>query len=97
MNILISGRAEVSEVGEPTPLIYDSMEVHDVDIVALSTNSGLVWIGCHNVRATVGNETGVPLEAEQSYHLDAVDLSTIYIDAVNVGDGVTWNAVNAVQ
>jgi len=96
MNAIKSGRAEVAEAGEPMQLWPEAMEAHDVDIVALNTNMSRVWIGDNNVRAEVGNETGMPLEPGHVYHLDRVDMSTIYIDSATAGEGVTWNVVNDV-
>ena len=96
MKSLTSGRSEVAEIGEPMQLHAGSMEAQDIDIVALATNTGVVWVGDYNVRAAVGNETGVPLDPGLGYHLEAVDLSTVYIDSVTAGEGVTWNIVHDV-
>jgi len=97
MKRLESGRTTVSEVGEPTPRWTGEHPVTDVDIIALSTNMAPVWIGDHNARAQVGNETGIPLEPGHVYHLKEVDLSTVYVDSTTANLGVTWNAVHDIQ
>lgn len=84
------GRAVVTSSGTAVPISTDPLIVTAVTITALPTNTNLVWVGGPSVKAAVGQERGMPLDASDSFYIEIADLSRIYIDAITNGEGVTW-------
>ena len=94
MASLKSGRQLVFTVGEPVRLSDVSMQVKDVDITALGTNTGNVFIGDVDVGAAAGSEAGFsPLSAGDALTFEDVDLHEIWLDATVAENGVHWGAV----
>lgn len=86
------GRRTVTEVGNPVRLVAYPKLVTHVDIFALDANADRVHVGCQNVRATTGMESGWPLSAKEAVTFTNVDLSTIWLDARVATEGVSWGA-----
>lgn len=71
-----------------------------VVIQALSTNLGVIVIGGSTVVAAAGTHAaptrrGVALEKNESVAFDIDDLGSIWLDATESGDGVSWVAMIA--
>lgn len=71
----------------PVPL-----RVRHVDVFAIHRNTDRIYIGDWNVSAIEGTEAGTPMSAGDVKSYDDVDLSSIWITAVAVGDGVSCEA-----
>ncbi len=71
----------------PTPL-----RVPHVDVFARHRNTDRIYIGDMNVSAIEGTEAGTPMLAGAVKSYDDVDLSTIWITAIVVGEGVSCEA-----
>lgn len=71
----------------PVPL-----RVRHVDIFALPGNDDRIYIGDENVSAISGTQAGTPMSPNDVKSYDDVDLSTIWIHSVIVGDGVSCEA-----
>lgn len=84
-----SGR-KVTNAGTDVPLAATSTTVKCVSIKALSTNTGLVYVGPVNVSSADGRE----LEAGESIDIDVNDLNSISIDVSVSTEGITWLAIN---
>ena len=94
MASLKSGRQLVFTVGEPVRLSDVSMIVQDVDVTALSTNTGTIYVGDVDVGAAAGSEAGFsPLSAGDALTFENVDLREIWLDATVAENGVHWGAV----
>lgn len=74
----------------------DTSHIKRVTITPLPSNAGVVVIGDSGVVATSGSETGIaiPKPLTPGYCVPIVlhqsDLASIYINAVNTGDGVSY-------
>lgn len=88
----ISGHREVATAKTPVRLAEHRVMVARLDVWALATNGGKVYVGAENVSAVAGYETGAPLDAGDTIWFEDVDLSTIWLDAETSGEGVTWLA-----
>lgn len=84
------GRAVVPTSGTAVALSTNPNVVSALQVTALPTNTGLVWIGGAGVKATVGQERGTPLDAKDDYYIEIADISRVYIDAAVNGEGVTF-------
>lgn len=71
----------------PVPL-----RVRHVDVFALPSNTDRIYIGDMNVSAISGTQAGTPLSANDVKSYDDVDLSSIWITAVIVAEGVSCEA-----
>ena len=60
-----------------------------VTITALTTNAGVIYVGC----STVSSANGYQLTAGSSVSLDINSLGVVWIDAANSGDSVTYIGV----
>lgn len=90
---LLSGRQLVFSAGQSVRITDQSQPVLDVDITALETNTGSIYVGNENVGATAGNESGyAPLKPGDTITFEDVDLFEIWIDAGTDEDGVHWGA-----
>lgn len=89
---ILDGRQVVATPGTAVALSDTPLEVLRVDIIALSTNTGIVALGTRNVSQVVGSETGFSLSANEIVSLTNIDLSTVWIDAAVADEGVRWGA-----
>lgn len=92
---LMCGRQVVLTAGQSVPLVTTPQVVDHVDIFAFDDNTLRVYVGCSRVRAASGMESGWPLSARESVTFKNVDLSTIWLDAREAGEGVSWGAEDA--
>jgi len=81
-DVAVAGTAEQLNGG--TPLVIE----RGVLIKAKSANGGLIFIGS----STVDLNNGVELNPNESVFIPTNDVSKIYIDTDNNGDGVKWTA-----
>jgi hypothetical protein len=78
--VAIPGAAEV---------LAAAQAIISVTIIALPTNTGLIYVGNAGVNAA----NGTPRNAEQSITLDVDSLDDVWIDAAVGGEGVAYIAV----
>lgn len=69
--------------------LASSTPVKSVTVKALSTNTGLVYLG----NATVTSSNGHVLESGDCVDIDITNLATIYLDVSVTGEGVTYIGV----
>jgi len=74
---------EVSVPGTPEPLSETPISASKIWIQAKEDNEGNVYVGCSNIS---NNAPG--LQAGTHIVMDILDVSDIYLDADNAGDGV---------
>lgn len=91
------GRAVVASSGTAVALSTTPNVVTAVQITALPTNSNKVWVGGPTVKAAVGQERGMPLDASDSFYMEVADLSRVYVDAITNGEGVTYVYTDTVR
>lgn len=91
------GRAVVAASGTAVPISTTPNYVTAVTVTALPTNTNLVWVGGPTVKAAVGQERGMPLDASDSFYMEVADLNRIYIDAITNGEGVTYTYTDTVR
>ena len=97
--MLKSGRKKVAVVNTRERLQEMSESVQSVTLIAITGNSGIVWCGGSETSGKPGDEHGFPLNDDGAYAelrmrtYTGIDLRDIWIDAPNVNDGVTWEAV----
>jgi len=85
---VLSGQTLVTTPGTEVKLATYNIS-SSVLVKALTTNTGLVYIG--NVNGTVSAATGLPLAAGDSVvFFNASDLESILVDAAVGGEGVAW-------
>lgn len=83
--ILGNGVTTVSSAGTSVQLSSNTPTA-SITIRALSTNTGLIYVGT----ATVSSANGFQLLADETLSLDLNNLSKVYIDAAVNGDGVSY-------
>lgn len=97
MNIT-SYKRTVTTAGTAVRLATSSLKVQKAAIKALSTNSGLIYIGKTHNADDVSSSDGFELSAKEALSLDpydvrgqdtVIDLYDIWIDAATNGEGVT--------
>lgn len=85
-----TGQDTVTNAGSPVQLNDgNSLPVPNgatVSVTALPGNAGNVYVGDSSVDAS----TGDVLTADSSLSIPVTDVSSIYIDADNAGEGVSW-------
>lgn len=86
------GRQVVATAGDIVQVVNWPKRVKHIDIVALPSNTNRVYLGCSNVRAAAGQESGWPLEGTETLTFTDIDLATVFMDAVVDGEGVCWGA-----
>ncbi len=97
--MLKSGRKTVAVANTRERLQEMSEIVQSVTLIAITGQAGIVWCGVPETSGASGSEHGYPLDKSGSYEAvrmrtyTGIDLRDIWIDAPNVGDGVTWEAV----
>ena len=97
--MLKSGRKTVAVANTRERLQVTSEQVQSVTLIAIDGNTGVVWCGGPETSGVSGSEHGYPLAEDGGFAelrlrtYTGIDLSDIWIDAPNAGDGVTWEAV----
>lgn len=87
----LSGKTVVAVAGTPVKLGNDGVLVQGgITIKAMSTNTGLIYIGDTGYE-TVNSHTGFQLSAKEQIYLSWLDhLGQIWLDAAVNGEGVVW-------
>ena len=85
---ILNGRTTVATAGTRTTLSA-SAACKSVTIKALTTNSGIIYVG----NTTVASSNGFLLHAGDSISLDIGNLNTVNIDSSISGEGVTYLGV----
>lgn len=85
---ILNGQKLVTTAGTRVTLA-SSTTIKSVTIKALSTNTGIVYVG----NATVSSSNGLQLVAGDSVSLDISNLATINLDASVSGEGATYLGV----
>lgn len=86
---IVNGQKTVTNAGVAETLVAASRAVKSVSVKALSTNTGVVYVGDVNVDSTNGRE----LQAGESLDIDIDDLVKIYLDVSVNGEGVSYAAI----
>jgi len=85
---MLFGRTTVGTAGTAV-ILTTATKTDTVTIKALSTNTGNVYVGDNTVSST----NGFPLASSESISIDLDhNVSNLYIDADNNGEGVAWIA-----
>lgn len=87
---MTGGRKVVTTGGTREQVVTSETPCSAVVVQALRTNSGNVMIGGSDVDVTVGSENGLDLTPGQTAVINLQDLSILYIDADNNGEGVNY-------
>ena len=86
---IISGQKTVTAAGTAEALATARQISSPLMIKALSTNTGLVYVG--QVSGDVSSANGMPLSAGESVVLINVgNLAEIWVDSAVNGEGVAW-------
>ncbi len=88
---LTGGRKVVTTGGTREQITSTETAIAGVIIQALRSNSGNVAIGGSDVDVTAGSENGIELVAGQTETIPCRDLSLVWIDADNNGEGVAFS------
>ena len=83
------GRKVVAVAGT-AEAIAASTAVKSVTIQAELLNAGVISVGTTTVDADEPTRTGIALESGDTITIDVDDLSKVWIDAENSGEGVTF-------
>lgn len=86
-----TGRKTVATPGTAVPIVSTSLSCRRVDITALPTNSGYIFIGDKNVSAVTGSEAGNILYAGNTATLSISDAILLWIDSQNANDGISYS------
>lgn len=86
---IYNGKTTVTTAGTRVVLAA-AQAVKSVTIKALSTNTGLIYVGSNAVAST----NGFQLSAGETISMDIADLNTVNIDSAVNGEGVTYIGVN---
>lgn len=89
---IANGSKNVTTAGTAETLVAATTACKKVDIMALDTNTGKIWIGGSTIDKTAKN--GKYIFAAQSYTIEIDDLVKIYIDADTNGEGVVFTYYN---
>lgn len=71
-------------------VLATSTECKRIDIVALSTNTKQIAVGSSTVSAQTSTESGVILQPGGSYTFFVTNLSSVFVDSLVDGEGVTY-------
>ena len=82
------GKTTVTTAGTEVTLASSQAIKSGVTIKALSGNTGLIFVGANPVTSA----TGLELNAKESVFLEVANLTTVYIDSAEDGEGVTYIA-----
>ena len=89
-----TGRKTNTNPGTVVQLASVSTPCRRVDITALPNNQAPIWYGDKNASAVSGSEQGTYLSNTNTATLSISDVSEVYFDVSNSGDGITWTAYN---
>lgn len=96
-SLVTPAKKSVATAGTPVQLTTTLPPVDQVVLIGNPNNTGTVYIGDSNVLAATPR--GIPLSPGQAISFEGsrrrdgsegIDLSSIWIDAVNSGDSVLW-------
>ncbi|NCN52829.1 hypothetical protein GW943_03425 [Candidatus Parcubacteria bacterium] len=90
--VIKSGKVAVDVPGTAVVLGEATTKTKKITISASFNNAGIVWVGDSAVSAT--NGIGVPLLQGATYQLEINNLASIFIDAENAGDAVSFVALS---
>ena len=79
-----------TNAGTRVQLNAASVPVRSVTVKALSTNTGIVYVG----NATVAAANGRELQAGEALDIDINNLNVVYVDVEVNGEGVTYLGIN---
>ncbi len=82
-----SGQTVVAAAGTRVQLTATSTPILSVTVKALSTNTGIIYVGGDDVSAAIGLELINPGE---SASVDVDNLTDVWIDAAVNGEGVSY-------
>ena len=80
------GKTTVTTAGTEVTLASSQALTAGVTIKALSSNTGLIYVGLNPVTSA----TGFELNAKESVFIEVANLTTLYIDSAVNGEGVTY-------
>lgn len=86
---IFNGNKVVTTAGTRVTLAA-STTIKGVTVKALSTNTGIIYVG----NTTVAAANGFQLKANESVSIAIADLATVNLDSSVNGEGVTYAAVN---
>jgi hypothetical protein len=84
----MSGQTTVTTAGTEVQL-NANQACNSVIIKALSTNTGIMYIGNDGANA-VSSSTGYPLNKDEYVVLEVLNLNNVYVDASENGEKVAW-------
>ncbi len=87
--LIFTGKAIVVTPGSKITL-GASQIIKSITIKALSTNTGIIYIGA----ITTSSTTGFQLSAGDSLSFDIANLNLVYIDASVASEGVSYFSTN---
>jgi len=87
-NTIISGQT-TTNAATRVQVSATSTSISSISVKALSTNTGLVYVG----DVTVDSSNGRELQAGESVDIDITNLNLIYIDVSVNGEGISYVAV----
>ncbi len=90
--VIKSGKVAVDVPGTAVVLGEVTSKTKKITISASFNNAGIVWVGDSAVSAA--NGIGVPLLQGATYQLEINNLASIFIDAENAGDAVSFVALS---
>jgi len=93
ISVVGEGRKVVAAAGTAVALASDT-QCQKVDIQAELDNVGVICVGGSGVIAAAATREGIALEKKETYSLEIDNLSKVYIDSEQNGEGVTftyWN------
>lgn len=83
--ILGNGKTTVTTAGTRVPLAASTAST-SITIRALSTNTGLIYVG----NSSVSSSNGFQLSARETVSMDLDNLAKVFIDSSVNGEGVTY-------
>lgn len=86
--IIYSGKVPVIAAG--TEVNLPAMIIKSVTIKALSTNTGIIYVG----NSSVSNANGFQLSAGDTISIDIANLGAVWIDSSISNEGISYIAVN---
>lgn len=89
LGTIFNGKTNVTTAGTRVTLAA-SQVVTSLTIKALSTNTGIIYVG----NASVASSNGYQLSAGESVSIDLANLNTVNLDCSVNGEGVTYIAIN---
>ena len=89
-----SGTKTVTSAGTRVQLSSTWAHCTEIAITALDTNTDNITVGDDQVVAAAVGRRGMGLGAGQTEYLKNVNLTSIYIDSLVSGEGVSWVATS---